>query len=253
LVVSQHLLVSTLHQHVGFRSLYDLLQENARLEQKVSKAQTVEIRSGGRLCAKGNMKDGKYYNSEHEEESKWVVKLGKQMDNMPLEQIHNLEIYLGGILVARSSSHKTVSRSYNQASNTELLLIKMKDVADMVVVSVGPFTSFEHYCQTGLSLGPPLLGEDPPPGIKVALHAVRFRLENVQGLLDNLGVPPRSASDLAATAQKLLASVSTGQLPDDVAEHRRHRATVIISWNSQGKQNITKRTRQESSCYLYEN
>jgi len=226
-----------------FQALYDLLQENARLEQN---AQAVEIRSGGRFCARGNMKDGQYHHSVRERESKWAVKLGKQMDNMAIEAIGNLEVYLGGILVARSSRHTNVNHlnSYKRDSNTGLLLIKMKDGADMVVtVSVGPFTSLEHYHSiSGRSLGPLLLGEDRPPEMKVAFHAVWFGLEKVQGLLDNLGVLPRSTSDLVATAQKLLASVSTGQLPDDVAESRRRRANHLLELAREAEHNEKEET-----------
>ena len=214
------------------KAVYDLLQENARLEQNASKAQAVEIRSGGRLCAKGNMKDGKYYDSGREE-TMWSVKLEKQMDNMTIEAIGNLEVYVGGILVARSSRHTIVYNlnSYKQDRNTGQFLIPMEDGAGLFV-SVGPFTSLEHYHSTG-----GLFGEDPPPGMKVALLAVRFGLGKVQGLLDNLGVPPRSASDLRAGAQKLLASVSTGRLPNDVAERRRRRANHLLELAREAEQN----------------
>ena len=79
--------------------IYELLEENKKLQDRVRASMTVEITGQERLpiyCRGQFDKDGEY----HGNPNLWNIKFSEQLHGCPLKDLKNIEIWIGGTLRA---------------------------------------------------------------------------------------------------------------------------------------------------------
>jgi len=178
------------------QTVSDLIRELTEQKERVAKSQEIEIRAGERVCFKGKMNQGRY---KGEHGGLWMVSL-EQVADVPLAEIESLEILLGGVVVV-SSSHQTRCHPTRPHGDYYISIDGHRSV-QYFSIRVSPFVPFPLYRHFGEGHGIPCerlaQGGREHPQMNVYVRDIYFRLREVQGLLDNLGVPQPAASELAA-------------------------------------------------------
>ena len=178
----------------------DLLEENKRLKEKVEVLGEIRIvgrdttRNAAVVYAKGKMAEGVLHDDT------WTVSL-EEVSEAPLNGIGQLEIRLGvdeeGRTQPLTPCIKETREEFQDPSNGkgEFYLTTAADKLVFLYFGVGPFTSFEQYqaiggrsdcvCSTLVQLG------NDQQGMRATFGSIQFFYDDVQDILDNLGVPPR--------------------------------------------------------------
>ena len=217
-----------------------LLKKDAEIKElkaKVEKMIEIEIVGSGAsasgstdVFAKGKMNQGKYARGG----TVWEVQL-EHVDNdtnrgMRLCEIAGLNIHVGGgILGGSAIVYTSIWNSvllrgdefYDHHFNfgTFTLVINGDSVRELTVC-IGPFKSFEQYCQVAVKrpyrccdLIQSLEGYE----MEAFVDKIWFGATKVKRMLTTLEIPPMSDSELVAAwkseADFLLAQISKGQLP----------------------------------------
>jgi len=176
----------------------DLLERVKHLEKFLKEIEIVGWDSDASVsvvCAKGNLDAGVRH------DDLWTVSL-EQVNEVSLNQIGTLTIRLGGHEVGRTQWStpfiKETREGFQDASNKKgefHFTTKTTDKFLRLFFGVGPFTSFAQYEAIGGRRGVyysdlAQFGNDHQ-GMRATFERIQFVYNEVQDILDNLGVSPR--------------------------------------------------------------